>query len=78
MVDFIRKDIRKFENAKKSHNFPKFLDTANEMVLLSHAVELLFLERNVSAEDLDSLRQCLEAGIDKVREIRERAPKVEK
>lgn len=78
VVDFIRKDIRKFENAKKSHNFPKFLDTANEMVLLSHAVELLFLERNVSAEDLDSLRQCLEAGIDKVREIRERAPKVEK
>ena len=78
VVDFIRKDIKKFQNAMNSHNFPKFLDTANEMVLLSHAVELLFLERNVSTEDLDALRSCLVAGIDKIREIREHSPKVEK
>ena len=78
VVDSIRKDIQKFRNAMNSHNFPKFLDTANEMVLLMHAVELLFLERNVSAEDLDGLRERLTAGIDKVREIHERAPKVEK
>lgn len=55
VVDFIRKDIRKFRNAHNSHNFPKFLETTDAMVRLSHAVELLFLERNISAEDLDSL-----------------------
>ena len=77
VVDFIRKDIKKFRNAQKSHNFPKFLDTANEMVVLSHAVELLFLERNVSAEDLDSLHACLQTCIEKIREIHDHAPKVE-
>ena len=77
VVDFIRKDIKKFRNAMNSHNFPKFLDTANEMVLLTHAAELLFLERNVSSEDLDSLRSCLQASIDKIREIHDKAPRVE-
>nr|WP_297173179.1 hypothetical protein [uncultured Agathobaculum sp.] len=77
VVEFIRKDVKKFRNAMHSHNFPKFLDAANQMVVLTHAAELLFLERNVSAEDLDSLRACLEASIDKIREIHSRAPKVE-
>ena len=45
VVDFIRKDIRKFRNAHNSHNFPKFLETTDAMVRLSHAVELLFLQR---------------------------------
>ncbi len=34
VVEFIRKDIRKFRNAQNSHNFPKFLDTTNAMVLV--------------------------------------------
>lgn len=77
VVGFIRRDIRKFRNAMQSHNFPKFLETANVMGQLSHATELLFLERNVSAEDMDSLQQCLTAGIEKIKEIREHSPKVE-
>ena len=77
VVEFIRRDIRKFRNAMQSHNFPKFLETANDMGRLSHATELLFLERNVSAEDMDGLQQCLAAGIEKIKEIREHSPKVE-
>ena len=78
VVEFITRDIRKFRNAMQSHNFPKFLETANVMVQLSHAIELLFLERNVSAEDMEGLQQCLTAGIQKIKEIREHSPKVEK
>lgn len=78
VVDFIKQDIRKFRNAHNSRNFPKFLDTTDAMVRLSHAVELLFLERNISAEDLDSLAGRLEAAIDTIKEIREHSPKIEK
>lgn len=77
VVEFIRRDIRKFRNAMQSHNFPKFLETANDMGRLSHAVELLFLERNVSAEDMDALRRSLAASVETIRAIRERSPKVE-
>lgn len=77
VIDFIRRDISKFQSAKNSHNFPKFLDTANQMILLSHAVELLFLERNVSAEELDDLRARLEDCVEEIRKIHEHAPRVE-
>ena len=70
LVEFIRHDIQRFRNAYRSHNFAKFLDTAN-------AVELLFLERNVPAEDLDHLYDTIQQGLDQVRELHERAPRVE-
>lgn len=76
VVEFIRRDIKKFRNAINSHNFPRFLQTANEMVQLSHAIELLFLERNVSAEDIDSLYHGLEDGLNRIKEIREHAPRI--
>ena len=62
----------------KSHNFPKFLDTANSMVMFTHAIELLFLERNIPESDMDTLRQSIEDSLDKVREIYARTPKIEK
>ena len=50
--------------------------TAYEMVRLSHAAELLFLERNVSAEDMDALRRSLQASVETIKQIREHSPKV--
>ena len=47
------------------------------MIQFSHAVELLFLERNVPAEDLDHLYDTIQQGLDQVRELHERAPRVE-
>ena len=78
VVEFVRRDITKFRNAMKSHNFPKFLDTANSMVMFTHAIELLFLERNIPESDMDTLRQSIESSLDKVREIYARTPKIEK
>ena len=78
VIEFVRRDITKFRNAMQSHNFPKFLDTANSMVMFTHAIELLFLERNIPESDMDTLRQSIENSLDKVREIYARTPKIEK
>ncbi|MDO5142717.1 MAG: hypothetical protein Q4D31_06830 [Eubacteriales bacterium] len=77
VVAFIREDIEKFRHAQQSHNFPKFLQTADAMVRLTHAIELLFLERNIKEEEMDALCQRIETGLDKIREIRSHSPKIE-
>ena len=77
VVDFIKADIKKFTNAKNSHNFPMFLSAADEITRFSHAVELLFLERNVSREDLEKLEGCMEQTMSLLKEIRERSPKID-
>ena len=38
----------------------------------------MFLERNIPEEDMDAVRQSIENGLDKVREIYGRTPKIEK
>ena len=55
VIEFVRRDITKFRNAMQSHNFPKFLETAHAMVRFTHAVELMFLERNIPEEDMDAV-----------------------
>ena len=78
MIEFVRRDITKFRNAMQSHNFPKFLETAHAMVRFTHAVELMFLERNIPEEDMDAVRRSIENSLDQVREIYGRTPKIEK
>ena len=55
VIEFVRRDITKFRNAMQSHNFPKFLETAHAMVRFTHAVELMFLERNIPEEDIPKI-----------------------
>ena len=69
VIEFVRRDITKFRNAMQSHNFPKFLETAHAMVRFTHAVELMFLERNIPEEDMDAVRRSIENSLDQVREI---------
>ena len=78
VIEFVRRDITKFRNAMQSHNFPKFLETAHAMVRFTHAVELMFLERNIPEEDMDAVRRSIENSLDQVREIYGRTPKIEK
>ena len=77
VVGFIKADIQKFTNAKNSHNFPMFLSAADEITRFSHAAELLFLERNVSREDLEHLTQYMQQALSLLKEIRERSPKID-
>jgi len=78
VIEFVRRDITKFRNAMQSHNFPKFLETAHAMVRFTHAVELMFLERNIPEEDMDAVRRSIENSLDQVREIYGRTPKIDK
>ena len=48
------------------------------MVRFTHAVELMFLERNIPEEDMDAVRRSIENSLDQVREIYGRTPKIEK
>ena len=67
VVEFIRKDIAKFRNAMQSHNFDKFMEVRQSLAQLSHAVELMFLERNVPEDALDYLNECMLNGLKKMR-----------
>ena len=78
VIEFVRRDITKFRNAMQSHNFPKFLETAHAMVRFTHAVELMFLERNIPEEDMEAVRRSIDDGLDQVREIYGRTPKIDK
>lgn len=77
VIEFIEQDIKKFENATHSHNFNKFIQIADSVTRLSHAMELLFLERNVSKEDMDRIYESLNKNIDMLREIKENSDKIE-
>ncbi len=78
VVKFIERDIKKFENATHSHNFQQFIQIADSVTRLSHAIELLFLERNISKEDMDSISKHLDESIGKLREIKAHSPKIDK
>lgn len=67
VVEFIKRDFKKFKNAKNSNNFPQFLQLTNEMNLLAHDMEAFFLNYNVDnkyiiklVEELENMRRIIE------------------
>ena len=74
----IERDIQKFENATHSHNFNQFLEIADGVTRLSHAMELLFLERNVSKENMDKISNHISETVEKLKVIRDNSPKIQK
>lgn len=67
IIEFIRLDIAKFRNAKRSHNFKKFLaasETGNELVV---ELESLFLNYNVQKDTVDEFVTVLKELVEKVK-----------
>ncbi len=62
IVDFITKDIKKFQNATRSSNFPTFLSVTERVCTITDRMEELFLNHNVDGEDLKEL----DAQLDKL------------
>ncbi|GAA3646280.1 hypothetical protein [Asaccharospora irregularis] len=76
IVSFITKDIKKFKNAKNSTNFDTFLDVTKKVNSITHNVEHLFLNYNVSGKDLKNLDKALDTILNEIIYIKDHAKKV--
>ena len=74
IIRFIAKDSQAFRNARKSKNYQNFVETARSVLSLTEDVERLFLNRNVSQEDLNLLHAESSKLKALIREIEEHAP----
>lgn len=67
VVEFIKRDFKKFKNAKNSSNFPLFLELTNMMNAVSHDMESFFLNYNMDkayitqlVDDLKKMKQTMD------------------
>ena len=60
IINFIKRDIKKFRNAKNSSNFSVFVELVNTIYQTQHAMEDLFLDYNVKGESIKELKDELE------------------
>lgn len=74
VIDIIDMDLKKFQAAYRSSNFPKFVQLANDMATFNKEVENLFMTHNVPSESLDKLDQELARLHEMIAEINGNAP----
>ncbi|MEG0924295.1 MAG: hypothetical protein RR313_05195 [Anaerovoracaceae bacterium] len=60
VISMITADLKKFESAYNSSNFPKFLELMGNVQTFDKEIENLFLFNNVSFDNLDKLHKELE------------------
>ena len=77
MLAFIKKDLRAFRNAKRSSNFDQFIGSVCEFTTLGRDLERLFMEHNVSREDLAVLRARGAELRALLQEVERRSPELE-
>ena len=70
IIDFITADLKRFENAKNSHNFNTFL-------LITENIEQLFLNYNVDADKLESIEDSLEESLVEIQSLFEKSDKLD-
>lgn len=67
VIDYIRRDLQKFQNAHSSDKFENFLELTEELTQFNRQIEQLFLNRNVPeaafkefAEEMKRVRATIE------------------
>ena len=67
VVEFIKRDISKFQNASKTDKFSKFLELADNLTQFNREIEQLFLNRKVPtaafeefSEEMERVRTTIE------------------
>jgi len=76
IIDFIQKDLAKFKNAAKSHNFENFLKInayGNQMVA---NMEELFLNNNVDQDTINHIHYFMYELNDIIKESMKNSPKI--
>lgn len=76
IVEYITKDIHKFQNATHSSNFQTFLDVTDKVSTITDRMEELFLNHNVHGDDLILLDDQLDALISGMDTVRRAAKKL--
>lgn len=61
VVEFIKRDLKKFRNAEQSHNFSQFVHVTNMIGETTKEIENFFLNYNVDKECLGALTRELQA-----------------
>lgn len=78
VIEIISNDLKKFKNAYSSSNFSKFINIANDVVSFDKEIENLFMSHNVSKEDLEEVEQMMDKVHDKLAELMEKSPVLDK
>ena len=63
IIDFISSDLKRFQNAKNSHNFDTFLLISHLGHHVTENIEELFLNYNVDADKLEDIEKELEDSL---------------
>ena len=63
IIDFITEDLKRFENAKKSHNFDTFIIISHLGHHVTENIEKLFLNYNVDPDKMDKIQEEMEDSL---------------
>lgn len=74
VIDFIERDIKRFEAAYNSNNFSKFITLTNELAALDRRIENIFMMKNVDRDDLERVEREVAILESLMREIDEKSP----
>ena len=76
IIDFITEDLKRFENAKNSHNFNTFLLISHLGHHITENIEQLFLNYNVDADKLEAIENSLEDSLVEIQSLFEKSDKL--
>ena len=69
--------LKRFENAKNSHNFNTFLLISHLGHHITENIEQLFLNYNVDADKLESIEDSLEESLVEIQSLFEKSDKLD-
>ena len=69
--------LKRFENAKNSHNFNTFLLISHLGHHITENIEHLFLNYNVDADKLESIEDSLEESLVEIQSLFEKSDKLD-
>lgn len=75
-LQYIDRDYKAFQNARKSRKYQDFVDIAHKTISLTERMEDLFITHNICTEDMARLHQETDRLTKLMEEIHSRSPEV--
>ncbi len=77
IIDFITEDLKRFQNAKNSHNFDTFLIISHLGHHVTENIEKLFLNYNVDSENLENIQDEMENSLRHILSLFDNSEKID-